>query len=513
MVSLFNTQYENNRYSIQDKLGQGGSGITYIAIDQKNNQQVALKALSLTGLEDWKKIELFEREAKILQQLNHPAIPKYLDYFKIETEDDVYFYIVQQLAPGRSLAHFISEGWQPDETTIKNIAEQILEILVYLQQLTPPVIHRDLKPQNLIYQPNTGKLFLVDFGAVQDTYHHTVMGSTVVGTYGYMAPEQYRGGATLSTDLYSLGCTLLFLLTGESPAELPQKKLKIDFRSHVNIKRDFANWIDKLIEPNIKNRFPKAEAALLVLQEKKFIEDYQNNSIVKPRYSSIKIIKDQEKIIIDIPPTYQRKFFNKSYYFWLPWTILSIVNRIAIFLVAALFVKYVLAIWFCIVVFAYGKKRSLIIQYLFLISSIISSIFFLKNIPYFAIGLVFIDTLLELFFNHNWVGPLFFKTRIIIFKKSQDLEKKRNSFFLRKMIVEKKIINVWRREAIRYLSPNKSLPKSFLTSQEKKWLHAEIWRNDESVCLKNSKSQKSGTLTFAQVIDFIFSIIAYYKGW
>lgn len=514
MVSLFNDQYKNNRYSIQEKLGQGGSSITYTAIDQKSNQQVALKALSLTGLEDWKKIELFEREGKILQQLNHPAIPKYLDYFKIETEDDVYFYIAQQLAPGKSLAHLISEGWQPGETTIKNIAEQILEILVYLQQLTPPVIHRDLKPQNIIYQPDTGKLFLVDFGAVQDTYHHTVMGSTVVGTYGYMAPEQYRGGAVLSTDLYSLGCTLLFLLTGESPAELPQKKLKIDFRSHVNIKRDFANWIDKLIEPNINYRFPRAEAALLVLQEKKSIEDYQDNAIVKPRYSSIKIIKDQEKIIIYIPPAYQQKYFyrehpiwknllnnlarinnltrmlgfqntrenvrwkngilpfDKSYYFWIAWSILSIFNITALFFSAALFFKILLATWFFIVTFAYDKKHSLIMQYLFLIS-----IRFFGNTPSFATWLFFINTILELFSNHNHLITVFFKTRIILFNKRRNLEKRPNSVFVRQMIIEKKVINIWQIENIQYLSPNKSLPNNFLTVQEKKWLHSEIWGN------------------------------------
>ena len=152
----------NDRYSILNKLEQGGSSITYAAIDNKTNQLVAIKALSLTGLEDWKKIELFEREAKILQQLNHPAIPKYIDYFKIETEDNIYFYIVQQLAPGQSLAQLISHGWIPEENTVKDIAEKILEILVYLQQLTPSVIHRDIKPQNIIYQPDTGKLFLVD---------------------------------------------------------------------------------------------------------------------------------------------------------------------------------------------------------------------------------------------------------------------------------------------------------------------------------------------------------------
>lgn len=111
--------------------------------------------------------------------------------------------------------------------------------VAYLHSLEPSVIHRDLN--NLIRSDNS-RIYLVDFGAVQNTYYNTLMqGSTVVGTYGYMTPEQYRGGAVLATNLYSLGCTLLFLLTGGTPAELPQKKLKIDFRKSVRVKEDFAD--------------------------------------------------------------------------------------------------------------------------------------------------------------------------------------------------------------------------------------------------------------------------------
>jgi serine/threonine protein kinase len=232
----------NNKYTIQDKLGRGGSGITYTALDTNNNEKVAIKVLSLSKLDNWKKIELFERESKILQQLNHPSIPKYIDYFQKETADNIDFCIVQQLAPGQSLATLIKNGWQPNEIIVKEIAEKVLDILVYLQSLNPPIIHRDIKPQNIIYQPDTGELFLVDFGAVKHTYHNTVMASTVVGTYGYMAPEQFRGQALLSTDLYGLGCTLLFLFTGKSPAELPQKKLKIKFNSAVKIDSNFSRW-------------------------------------------------------------------------------------------------------------------------------------------------------------------------------------------------------------------------------------------------------------------------------
>ena len=284
-----------DRYSISTKLGQGGTGITYSSLDTKSNQQVAIKILSLSASDNWKKTELFAREAKVLQQLNHPFIPQYLDFLQVESEDSLDFYIVQELAPGQSLDTLINNGWRPQETEVKQIAEQILEILIYLQELTPPVIHRDIKPQNIIYQPDTGKLFLVDFGAVKDTYNQTVMGSTVVGTYGYMAPEQYRGNAVLSTDLYSLGCTLLFLLTGDSPAELPQRKLKINFRSQVKIKRDFANWIEKLIEPDAPHRFNNAQDALAVLTGQNSLTNYNKLHPQKPAHTSIYFIEEKRR--------------------------------------------------------------------------------------------------------------------------------------------------------------------------------------------------------------------------
>ncbi|AFZ26488.1 protein kinase family protein [Cylindrospermum stagnale PCC 7417] len=256
----------NQRYRILHKLGQGGVGITYAAVDLETGEQVALKVLSLHRMSDWKKMELFEREAQILSQLNHPAIPRYLDYFQIDTNSNRSFYIVQQLAPGNSLATLVENGWLPGEGEIRQIASQILGILTYLHSLTPPVIHRDIKPQNIILCDHQKKLFLVDFGAVADTYHNTVTGgSTVVGTFGYMAPEQFRGQAFASTDLYGLGTTLLFLLTGKSPTDLPQRQLKIDFRPYVNTSQDLETWLEQMLEPVSADRFSSAEVALATL--------------------------------------------------------------------------------------------------------------------------------------------------------------------------------------------------------------------------------------------------------
>jgi serine/threonine protein kinase len=254
------------RYRIIDTLGQGGVGITYATEEVKSGQQVALKVLSLRQMGDWKVLELFEREAKVLAQLNHPAIPRYLDYFQVDTAEDRAFYIVQQLAEGKSLADSVKNGWRMNESGVRRIATQILEILVYLHDLKPPVIHRDIKPQNLIAGQNT-KIFLVDFGAVQDTYRSTfAKGSTIIGTYGYMAPEQFLGKAVPATDLYGLGATVLFLLTHRSPADLPTERLKISFRSRIQISEGFADWLEKMLEADAEDRFPSAEEALEGLQ-------------------------------------------------------------------------------------------------------------------------------------------------------------------------------------------------------------------------------------------------------
>lgn len=269
------------RYQITDVLGQGGVGITYVAKDLKTTEEVAIKALSLHHLNDWKILQLFEREAKTLAQLNHPAIARYIDYFEIDTPENRSFYIVQQRAPGKSFAELVAAGWRTNEREVRKIAAQVLEILIYLHNLTPPVFHRDIKPQNLIYDKQ--QVYLVDFGAVTNTYQNTVArGSTVVGTFGYMAPEQFRGQTVAATDLYGLGATLLFLLSHRSPAELPQERLKINFRTRVQVSEQLASWLEKMLEPDMEQRFSSAKIALLTLKRRQlgFDEDKIKNSLL-----------------------------------------------------------------------------------------------------------------------------------------------------------------------------------------------------------------------------------------
>lgn len=337
----------DRNYKIINILGEGGVGITYAAEHLPTKQKVALKVLSLQRMNNWKTLELFEREAKILSQLNHPAIPQYIDYFQVDTPETRSFYLVQQLASGKTLSELINQGWKPEENEVKKLAIQILEVLVYLQQLTPPIIHRDIKPQNMIRQED-GKVFLVDFGAVQDIYHHTVTGgSTVVGTFGYMAPEQFRGQASLSTDLYGLGTTLLFLLTRKEPDKLPQKKLKINFRSYIYLDKDFANWLDRTIEPAAEDRFKSAQEALAVLKgEKKLtILGIKPNSI--PPKTLVSIKKGKGKLVITIPPVWTsskqcQKYLIFSILWSLVWSLVFWVIIESRFLIFADFNKIVI---------------------------------------------------------------------------------------------------------------------------------------------------------------------------
>jgi eukaryotic-like serine/threonine-protein kinase len=296
-----------DRYQIQALLGAGGSGQTFEGLDLQNQQPVAIKILSLRRATDWKAIELFEREAKTLAQLDHPAIPKYIDFFRAEIDREETFCIVQQLAPGQPLATWLAEGYAFTNKEIQQIAEQVLEILVYLQSFAPPIIHRDIKPSNLL-RTDSGIIYLVDFGAVRDSYHQTITGgSTLVGTYGYMAPEQFRGRAVLATDLYGLGTTLLNLLTGIDPADLPQKNMRLDFRDRLGVKPIFTGWLERTIEPMPEDRFADARQALQQLTD-----GAQLLKAPRPRQPIARLRDNNNLLQISIPPIWLGSRLSKK---------------------------------------------------------------------------------------------------------------------------------------------------------------------------------------------------------
>ena len=303
------------RYQILTTLGESSMGRTYSAFDLTNSQPVALKAISLRQASEWKILELFEREAKVLSSIDHPAIPDYIDYFELDTDDDRYFYLIQELVVGKSLAKLIGEGWHPHETEVKEIAMQLLNILTYLHSRSPAVIHRDIKPRNII-RCQDGKVYLVDFGAVQDVFSHYFdpnyrTSNTVIGTTDYISPEQIRGKVIPASDLYSLGCCLLFLMTRKSLSELPQTEMRLDLSSQVNISPDFRSWLAKMVEPAVEDRFDSAVVAMQAMQSKSTVSDLKP-VLSKAENTNILVNQKPDYLRVAIPLGHYHLSFNKK---------------------------------------------------------------------------------------------------------------------------------------------------------------------------------------------------------
>jgi serine/threonine protein kinase len=261
-------QILQDRYQIQHQLGNNGIRQTWLAKDLQasdgENSTVVVKLLAFGGTIQWDDLKLFEREAQILKQLNHPRIPRYIDYFCID-DRTLWFGLIQQYIPGESLKEKLALGKRFTEKRARKIAGEILNILMYLHELNPGVLHRDIKPSNLIWGEDN-RIYLVDFGAVQDKAAREGVTFTVVGTYGYAPMEQFGGRAVPASDLYALGATLIHLLTGTCPSDLPQQDLRLQFADRVNLSPSFASWLQKLIEPAPEQRFPDARQALNALK-------------------------------------------------------------------------------------------------------------------------------------------------------------------------------------------------------------------------------------------------------
>ncbi len=263
-------QILQGRYQLSQQLGNNASRQTWLAVDlaTQAREKVIVKLLPFSPQLHWDDIKLFEREAQVLKHLNHPYIPKYRDYFSTEplNNDELpWFGLVQNYIPGDSLQQLLKQGKRLAEAEVKEIAIQLLEIVIYLHELSPPVLHRDIKPSNIIWR-NYRQVYLVDFGAVQERAKAEGATFTVVGTGGYAPPEQLWGRAVPASDLYALGATLIHLLTGTAPVDLPQRQMRLQFRDQVSLTPSFAHWIETLTNPDPELRFSNARAALEALQ-------------------------------------------------------------------------------------------------------------------------------------------------------------------------------------------------------------------------------------------------------
>jgi tRNA A-37 threonylcarbamoyl transferase component Bud32 len=213
------TTLYGRRYTVERQLGVGGQGTAYSATVAgiKVGDQVVLKEFILPVYVDRavrkQALERFENEASILQKLDHPKIVKLLDYFI----EDHRAYLVLEYIKGTSLRDYVREAGPMSAHEIFPLVESMLEILQYLHGLSPPVVHRDFTPDNLITDGEQ-QVKLIDFNVAQQT--DSTATASVVGKHSYLPPEQFRGKPTPKSDMYAFGATLYYLLTGKEPEPL-----------------------------------------------------------------------------------------------------------------------------------------------------------------------------------------------------------------------------------------------------------------------------------------------------
>jgi serine/threonine protein kinase len=359
-------QVFKGRYTIQNELTKNAGRRTFIARDLQTQNLVVIKLLILGEDFQWDDLKLFEREAQTLKLLSHPAIPRYLDYFDIDTSMGKGFALVQSYIPAQSLEQCLKAGRRFSEEDVKQLAQVLLEILRYLHEQQPPVIHRDIKPSNILLTNRSGnsvgQIYLVDFGSVQTLAAKKGSTITVVGTYGYMPPEQFGGRTVPASDLYSLGATLIYLVTGKHPAELPQDNLRIQFESGVNLSSELIDWLKWMTQPSLNRRLASAVEALTALEHP---DQRTDISVVKqkPFGSRIQLEKSGENTDVFIPPPKRLTsripntiIMPNNYSIYLSY--LTLILAISLFLYFCVFKNmplnvFVQTIWFPVVMFLF----------------------------------------------------------------------------------------------------------------------------------------------------------------
>jgi len=252
------------KFTVLMQLSSGGLSAVYLAETPSRDLIVLKEAalpFSLPEATRSKAKELFQREATILRQLKHPKIAKVVDYFVERGRD----YLVIEFVAGENLRQLVKKRGTQSERLVLNVALQAAQILSYLHDCEPPVVHRDVTPDNLMLKENQD-LVMIDFGAANQ-YVGTATG-TLIGKQAYIAPEQFRGKATIQSDYYSLGCTLYFLLTGHDPEALSPSHPK---ESRPDISDELDQLVADLTAIMLENRVQTAEA--LIERIEKLIPD------------------------------------------------------------------------------------------------------------------------------------------------------------------------------------------------------------------------------------------------
>ncbi|MGA7932592.1 MAG: serine/threonine-protein kinase [Kovacikia sp.] len=275
-----------NRYRVIQTLGQGGFGATFLSIDESlpGQPNCVIKQLRPTAtaphvLEMAR--ELFKREAETLGKIgNHPQVPRLLDYFEGNQE----FYLVQEYVSGSTLQQIVKRDGPLIEHGVKQFLSEILPVLEYIH--SHRVIHRDIKPANIIRRAQDLKLVLIDFGAVKyqnqqqvaNASEQTAFTSYAIGTPGFAPPEQMAMRPVPASDIYALGVTCIYLLTGKSPKDLDYDPTtgELLWQRHVHISNHFASVLKKMLEVSVRHRYQSANEIFRALDLEPYLKSLES---------------------------------------------------------------------------------------------------------------------------------------------------------------------------------------------------------------------------------------------
>jgi serine/threonine protein kinase, bacterial len=255
--------HQIRHYQILRILGQGGMGTTYLAWDRR--KMLVLKEMNADMAEIAKAQELFEREAKILQSLHHPGIPEYYDFF-VESQRK---YLAMELIHGQDLERYVFDRGTVTLERALDWMMQTCDILGYIHAAAPPLIHRDVKPANLLARTIDKQIFLLDFGAVKEI---GTRGGTKIGAPDYMAPEQNNGQPCTQSDLFAIGPTIVFLLTGHNPTayiEFVGNSYRFNISHLPNVPPALQSLIDRVTQRLPRDRYQTAAELATALYDVK----------------------------------------------------------------------------------------------------------------------------------------------------------------------------------------------------------------------------------------------------
>jgi len=252
-------------------IGQGGMSKVYLAMDRRLNKQWAIKEVTKND-RDRNNIHVVQSamaEANMLKRLDHPSLPRIVDII----EDESKIYVVMDYVEGESLDKILNMSGPQSQDQVIDWACQLCAVLHYLHSCNPPIIYRDMKPANVVLQPN-GNIKLLDFGIAREYKEQKIEDTVSLGTKGYASPEQFggKGQTDARTDIYCLGVTLYHLVTGHNPCEPPYEIYPIRHWDP-NLSGGFERIIQKCTQLNPEDRYQTCAELLFALEHYERYDD------------------------------------------------------------------------------------------------------------------------------------------------------------------------------------------------------------------------------------------------